>query len=392
MTPRPRRREPCAFASPAAAPPPSPSIAAGARSPCSSSPPPLPSPTAAPAPLRPPSPPATPRPSPSTSQTGDVYAIDTDSANFGANATVHRYDSSATPPGLHRAPATTPSTGFAGCRPPPARPASRSTLRRSRRRRRLRHHALAVRLDLLPLRRPARQPRAAPPPPTPASARPAASPWTSPRRPLRRRLLRRRLPLLLLGHSRTPRQTPSAARLPQRLDHHRDRALPVAADPAPSTPPTSCTTARCKALLLLLLCRSAPRRRQRHRLHADTTATALSLDPSSGELYVDEGDHVVGLRPPPTPPATASARRLTSRLLRRRRRRGQGQAYVADGANGQVDVYGATAALSRDHSTPFGSGTFTGNSPQALTVDQQTGDVYGSTPTPPRRQRQGPPL
>ena len=105
-------------------------------------------------------------------------------------------------------------------------------------------------------------------------------------------------------------------------------------------------------------------------------ASAIDADPATGDVYVDLNDHVevydssgahlydfaTGRYGTSLGVAVTSA---------------SGPAYVSDGDTGKIDVYGSSIppATSRlfDHS--FASG-FAAPDPQALTVDQASGDVY----------------
>jgi hypothetical protein len=111
----------------------------------------------------------------------------------------------------------------------------------------------------------------------------------------------------------------------------------------------------------------------------DATGTALAVDPTSGELYVDEGDKIRVFNSSGVAQYTfGSSADFGANSAGIAVKGENGKAYVADRTNGEVDVY-TIAPRSLDSS--FGS--FSGESPQALAVDQSNGDVYALDPAYP---------
>ena len=109
----------------------------------------------------------------------------------------------------------------------------------------------------------------------------------------------------------------------------------------------------------------------------DATATALSIDPANGDLYVDEGNKVSVFDSTnsllysfgsSTDFGTDSAGVAV---------KSGGNAYVADRTANEIDVYGP---LTRPYTSSFGAFATAGD-PQGLTVDQSNGDIYAYSPT-----------
>jgi hypothetical protein len=103
-------------------------------------------------------------------------------------------------------------------------------------------------------------------------------------------------------------------------------------------------------------------------------ARAVATDPSNGDVYADEGGKITVYGSGGSPKYSfgegdfgfASAGVAV---------RGGGDVYVADPSAHEVDAYGAALEPgTRAHFSSFGS--FGGESPEALTVDQSSGDVY----------------
>jgi hypothetical protein len=108
-------------------------------------------------------------------------------------------------------------------------------------------------------------------------------------------------------------------------------------------------------------------------------ATAVATDPMSGDVYVDERTKVTVYGPTGTPLYNYGAGEVGTRSTGVAVMSG-GNSYVSDASNNKVHVYGPTLEPgSRANLGEFGS--FTGASPQALTVDQATGDVYVVDPS-----------
>ncbi len=109
----------------------------------------------------------------------------------------------------------------------------------------------------------------------------------------------------------------------------------------------------------------------------DANATALATDPSTGDLYVDEGDQIQVYDSTGSPQYTfGSSADFGTDSAGVAVKGAGGKAYVADRTAGEIDVYGLVA---RSHATSFGSADFGGpgsGDPQALTVDQSNGDIY----------------
>jgi hypothetical protein len=101
---------------------------------------------------------------------------------------------------------------------------------------------------------------------------------------------------------------------------------------------------------------------------------AVATDPASGDVYADEGKQVSVFSAAGSPKYSfgsgdigfASAGIAV---------RGGGKAYLSDPSAHEIDVYG-TALEPGTRANLFSFGTFGGESPQALTVDQSSGDVY----------------
>ena len=109
---------------------------------------------------------------------------------------------------------------------------------------------------------------------------------------------------------------------------------------------------------------------------------AVAVDPLSGNVYADRGSEIAvfqsGAPGGSAPLYTFGAGDFASSSPGVAVKSG-GNAYVADRHNGgkEVDVYGPQIPdPSRSYSTSFGNGHFTGSNPQALTVDQSSGDIY----------------
>jgi hypothetical protein len=104
----------------------------------------------------------------------------------------------------------------------------------------------------------------------------------------------------------------------------------------------------------------------------DAKATALAIDPSTGELYVDEGNLIAVFDSAGVPQYTfGSAVEFGTDSAGVAVKGEGGKAYVADRTNGEIDVY---ELIPRGPTSSFDS--FATGNPQALTVDQSNGDVY----------------
>ena len=109
----------------------------------------------------------------------------------------------------------------------------------------------------------------------------------------------------------------------------------------------------------------------------DAKGRGLAVDPSNGDLYVDEGDQVAVFDSSGTSLYNfGSAADFGNNSVGVAVKGNGGKAYVADLTNRQIDVY---PLLARVNSASFAS--FPAGSPQALTVDQSNGDVYATDPT-----------
>ncbi len=103
-------------------------------------------------------------------------------------------------------------------------------------------------------------------------------------------------------------------------------------------------------------------------------ARAVAADPSNGDVYVDEGDKVSVFNSTGSPLYSFGSGDFGSSSTGVAVRAG-GNAYVSDPGAHEVDVYATTLEPgSRARLGSFGS--FSGESPQALAVDQSNGDVY----------------
>jgi hypothetical protein len=102
--------------------------------------------------------------------------------------------------------------------------------------------------------------------------------------------------------------------------------------------------------------------------------TAVATDPLSGDVYADERSKVTVYDPSGTALYSYGSGEIGSFSAGVAVMAG-GNSYVSDANNHEIHVYGPTLEPgSRANIGAFGS--FTGESPQALTVDQATGDVY----------------
>jgi hypothetical protein len=102
-------------------------------------------------------------------------------------------------------------------------------------------------------------------------------------------------------------------------------------------------------------------------------ATAVSADASSGDVYVDEGNQISVFDPSGAALYSFGSGDFSSSTGVAVT--GGGNAYVSNTTTNQIETYGPTLELG-SRALLGGFGSFSGESPQALTVDQTTGDVY----------------
>ena len=112
----------------------------------------------------------------------------------------------------------------------------------------------------------------------------------------------------------------------------------------------------------------------------DADATALAIDPSSGDLYVDEGDKISVFEADDTPLYSFGSASDFGTDSAGVAVKAGGSAYVADRTANEIDVYGPVTQT-RAHDSSFATGSFPAGDPQGLTVDQSNGDIYAYSPT-----------
>jgi hypothetical protein len=108
-------------------------------------------------------------------------------------------------------------------------------------------------------------------------------------------------------------------------------------------------------------------------------ANAVATDPSNGDVYVDEGKQISVLSSSGTTKYSFGSGDFGlgefSKTSAGVAVRAGGDVYVSDANSQEIDVYGTTLEPgTRAHLFSFGS--FTGEDPLAMTVDQANGDVY----------------
>jgi sugar lactone lactonase YvrE len=102
-------------------------------------------------------------------------------------------------------------------------------------------------------------------------------------------------------------------------------------------------------------------------------ATAVATDPSNGDVYVDEGNKISVFSSSGTSLYSfgsgdfGASAGVAVRV--------GGSAYVGDAGANEIDVYGTTLEPG-SRANLFSFGSFSGQNPQALTVDQSNGDIY----------------
>jgi hypothetical protein len=105
-------------------------------------------------------------------------------------------------------------------------------------------------------------------------------------------------------------------------------------------------------------------------------STAVATDPSSGDVYVDEGNKIVVFDSAGKALYTfGSSADFGTDSAGVAVKGAGGPAYVADRTGHQIDVFGPELEPG-SRASLFSFATFTGIDPQALTVDQSSGDVY----------------
>ncbi len=109
----------------------------------------------------------------------------------------------------------------------------------------------------------------------------------------------------------------------------------------------------------------------------DSKATAVATDPSNGDVYVDEGDRIAVFSSAGILRYSFGSGDFGSASAGVAVKVG-GKAYAADPTANEIDVYGTTLEPgNRAHLFAFGS--FSGQNPQALAVDQSNGDIYAAS-------------
>ncbi len=103
-------------------------------------------------------------------------------------------------------------------------------------------------------------------------------------------------------------------------------------------------------------------------------ATAVAADPASGDVYLDESKQVSVINAEGEPLYSFGEKEIGSASAGVAVRTG-GKAYVSDATNHEIHAYGPTLEAG-NRANLGGFGSFSGEAPQALAVDQTSGDVY----------------